>query len=59
MKTKIPLALVILVAIAVGYLMGTESGRQQRDVILVKLGRGPTDDSSGADAPVAEDGEDG
>jgi len=55
MNKKTPLALVIFVAIAVGYLMGTESGRQRREVILVKLGRGPADDSSETDAPAADD----
>ena len=55
--TFIPLVLVIFVAIAVGYLMGTEAGRQRWDTILVKLGRGPEDDSSGTGAPVAEESE--
>lgn len=39
MKVKIPLVIVIVLAVAVGYLLGTEDGRQRRDVILVKLGR--------------------
>jgi hypothetical protein len=39
MKVKVPIALIVVLAIACGYLMGTESGRQKRDVILVKLGR--------------------
>lgn len=51
MKVKIPLFVVIVLAMAVGYLMGTENGRLQRDVILVKLGRGPEPDGDGdADA---------
>ena len=56
MKVKIPLALLLLLAAAVGYMFGTEAGRLQRDVILVKLGRkdddmvGPgSDASSGSD----------
>ncbi len=40
MKVKIPLAFLLLLAGALGYLFGTESGRARRDVILVKLGRG-------------------
>jgi hypothetical protein len=57
MKVKLPLALVVVLAIALGYLMGTESGRQRRDVILVKVGRGredasdPTPESEADDAP--------
>ncbi len=39
MKVKVPLALLLLLAAAVGYMFGTESGRLQRDVVLVKLGR--------------------
>lgn len=39
MKVKVPLALLLLLAAAVGYMFGTEAGRLQRDVVLVKLGR--------------------
>lgn len=39
MKVKIPLLLLLLLAAAIGYLLGTERGRAQRDVVLVKLGR--------------------
>jgi hypothetical protein len=45
MKVKLPLALVVVLAIALGYLMGTESGRRRRDVILVKVGRDREDAS--------------
>ncbi len=38
MKVTIPLGVLIL-AVLLGYLLGTEAGRVQRDVILVKLGR--------------------
>jgi hypothetical protein len=31
--------LVLTIAVAVGYLLGTESGRERRELILVKLGR--------------------
>ena len=46
MKVKIPLALLLLIATALGYALGTENGRAQRDVILVKLGRKDAIDSS-------------
>lgn len=39
MKVKVPLALLVLLAAALGYMLGTEGGRKQRDVILVKVGR--------------------
>jgi len=45
----------LLLAAAVGYMFGTEAGRLQRDVILVKLGRkqddmvGPGSDASSDD----------
>ena len=38
-------------------MLGTEGGRAQRDVILVKLGKGPREDAP-ADAPAAEDAAD-
>jgi cobalamin biosynthesis protein CobD/CbiB len=34
MKVKIPLALLLLLASAMGYLMGTEAGREQRDSLI-------------------------
>ncbi|HUW03237.1 MAG TPA: hypothetical protein VMW08_12855 [Acidimicrobiales bacterium] len=40
MKLKIPLS-VLLLALIVAYLLGTDSGRGQRDMILAKIGRGP------------------
>jgi hypothetical protein len=45
MKVKIPLVLLLLIAGAVGYLLGTDAGRAQRDVILVKLGKKEEGDS--------------
>lgn len=39
MKVKIPVVLLLLIAGAVGFLLGTDAGRSQRDVILVKLGK--------------------
>lgn len=56
MKVKIPLLLLLVMAAAMGYMCGTESGRARRDVILVKLGKGPKDDAAGGEEPVAEDG---
>jgi len=32
--------LVLAIGAALGYLLGTESGRQQKETLLVKLGRG-------------------
>lgn len=40
---KKSIGIVVLIAVAVGYLLGTEHGRAQREVILVKLGRGGND----------------
>ena len=34
MKTKLPLGLLLLIASAMGYLMGTEAGREQRDALI-------------------------
>jgi hypothetical protein len=34
MKVKIPLGLLLLLATAAGYLMGTEAGRERRDVLI-------------------------
>jgi len=33
------LILVAAIAVAVGYLLGTESGRERKEILLVKLGR--------------------
>jgi len=38
MKATVPVFLLVVAAIA-GYLLGTEAGRAQRDLLLVKLGR--------------------
>ena len=50
MKVKIPLALVLLLAISLGYLLGTEAGRAQRNMILVKVGRKSSEDELEAEA---------
>ena len=34
MKVKIPLGLLLILASAVGYLLGTEAGREQRDNLI-------------------------
>jgi hypothetical protein len=34
MKMKLPLGLLLLLASALGYLMGTEAGREQRDALI-------------------------
>ena len=34
MKAKLPLGLLLLIASAMGYLMGTEAGREQRDALI-------------------------
>jgi hypothetical protein len=39
MKVKIPLVVVLALAAAVGYLLGTEAGQVQRDRLLERLGR--------------------
>lgn len=57
MKVKVSLLLLLAMAAALGYMLGTEGGRAQRDVILVKLGKGPREDAP-ADAPAAEDAAD-
>ena len=44
MKVKIPLALLLLLALAAGYVLGTENGRTQRDLVLVKMGVKPADE---------------
>ncbi len=38
MKVK-AVGVLMLLALVAGYLLGTESGREQRDRLLVKLGR--------------------
>lgn len=49
MKVTIPIGVLIL-AVLLGYLLGTESGRSQRDVILVKMGRGRPEEAAADDA---------
>ncbi len=44
--------LVLAIGAAIGYLLGTESGREQKELILVKLGRG--DSGDGVDTVIEE-----
>ena len=55
MKTTAALS-VLLIGLALGYLLGTDSGREKRELILVKLGRGDdvTDDVADVIADIAE-----
>ena len=39
MKVKLPLGLLLAVAVVLGYLLGTEAGRQQRDSLLRRIRR--------------------
>ncbi len=58
MKVTVPLALVLILATAVGYLVGTESGRQRRDFVLAKLGRTRAEiDGEDAASEAGENGE--
>jgi hypothetical protein len=51
MKVTIPIGLLLVVAM-IAYLLGTESGKAQRDVVLVKLGR---KDAPGVDDTATSD----
>ena len=39
MNVKIPIGIVLVMAAVLGYLLGTEAGRQQRDNLLSKVRR--------------------
>ncbi len=54
MKVKVPVILLILMAAAIGYLLGTESGRTRRDELLVRF-RGTADDLEDAVADAADE----
>ena len=53
MKVKVPLAALLLLALALGYVLGTEDGRTRRDMILVKLGHKDADEAAPEDAAAA------
>ena len=59
MKVKIPLGLLLLLASAMGYLMGTEAGREQRDN-LIRIIRRQNDviEAEAATEEVAESADD-
>lgn len=44
MNVKLPLGVALLLAIAVGYLLGTEAGRERRDDLMRRAGRGDAAD---------------
>ena len=50
MKITVPLGILLLLALGLGYMLGTEDGRARRDVVLVKLGRREADDAEDVDA---------
>ncbi|MGA9279391.1 hypothetical protein [Ilumatobacter sp.] len=47
MKVTVPLAALLLIA-ALGYILGTEHGRAQREVVMVRLGQRQVDDPARA-----------
>ncbi len=55
MSVKVPLLLLLLLAAAAGFLFGTENGRSQREVIMLRLGRGAEGDLADDAAPVDAD----
>lgn len=55
MKVKVPLGLLLLLAAVLGYMFGTEDGRKHRDVILVKVGRKPSEEEPADPDPDSED----
>ncbi|MGI9624249.1 MAG: hypothetical protein ACR2PK_15550 [Acidimicrobiales bacterium] len=48
MKVKVSLLFLLMLAAALGYLLGTEGGRAQRDMLLIKLGRKEAEDEAAA-----------
>lgn len=54
MKVKVPLLLVLTLAMIIGYMLGTEAGRKQRVIILAKMGRGPESDGPESDGPESD-----
>lgn len=56
MKVKVPLALLVLLAVAVGYLLGTEAGRERREQLLVRIGTAkPVPDNGGGETAAADE----
>lgn len=54
MKVTIPLGLLLILASAAGYLLGTEAGREQRDALL-RLIRRQNDLAEAATAETVDD----
>ena len=54
MKVKIPLVLLLAIVSALGYALGTENGRAQRDAMLIKMGRKDAMDSADATDAASE-----
>lgn len=52
MKTSVVI-LVLAIAVALGYLLGTESGREQKETLMAKFGSGDDESAGGADAAIA------
>jgi hypothetical protein len=55
MKVKLPLGLLLIIASALGYLMGTEAGREHRDSLVRIIRR--QNDIIEAEVATATDGE--
>jgi len=51
-SVKIPVVIVLLLGLVAGYVLGTEHGRAQRDIVLVKLGRTQADEPT--ESPASE-----
>ena len=56
MNVKAPLGLILLLAAAVGYLLGTEAGREQRDRMLARARRDEALDEMIEDPDAAVEG---
>ena len=54
MKKLLLVLLILGVAAAIGYVLGTEQGRQQRDQTVARLRGAGTDATRAADAAVAD-----
>ncbi len=54
-KVKVPLLLLLILAASVGYLLGTEKGRQQRDAVVGRIrNRGALDEMAEVDETAEE-----
>ena len=53
MKVKIPLVLLLFIATALGYALGTENGRARPRRVLVKFGRKDAIEAGAADSEAA------